>query len=102
MKDTIIKYLTDELNSTQQVSKEIYSKLARQPDILREFENYLSKKEFPDEGNGAVIVNGYSAKKLSEIAKLSLNPSGVYTYLVYLREKPEAALSDLQKGLPRK
>jgi hypothetical protein len=101
MKDTIIKYLTDEMSTAPELSESIYSKLERHPDILSEFENYLTKREYPDESSGAIVVNGYSAKKLSEIAKF-LNPSGVYTYLVYLREKPEEALSDLQKGLPRK
>jgi hypothetical protein len=101
MKDTIIKYLTEEMGTAPELSESIYSKLERHLDILGEFENYLTKREYPDESNGAIVVNGYSARKLSETAKF-LDPSGVYTYLVYLREKPEEALSDLQKGLPRK
>ena len=102
MKDATIKYFTDELGKNNSLTEGMYLKLERHPDILKEFEYWLTKREFPAEDSGAVIVSGYSAKKLSEKVGSKLKPIGIYNYLIYLREKPEEALSDLQKGLPVK
>ena len=101
MKEIIIKYLKEELKESDQRVEENYSKIEKQPDILNEFENWIKERRYPEENNGAVVVNGYSAKKLSEIAKF-LEPIGVYNFLVDLRERPEEALEDIKKGFPRK
>ena len=101
MKDTTIEYFTNELKENPVRAEEMYSKLEKHPDILQEFENWLTTRQFPDEDNGSVIVNGYSAKKLSEVNTL-LEPIGIYNYLVYLREDPEKALLELENGLPTK
>ena len=102
MKDTAIKYFTEELGEKNSRAEEMYLKLEKHPDILNEFGYYLTKREFPVENNGAVIIGGYSAKKLSETVGSKLTPIGIYNYLIYLREEPEEALSNLQKGLPVK
>jgi len=102
MKGAIIKYFTEELKEENSRAEEMYSKLEKYPDILNEFGYWLTKREFPAENNRAIVAGGYSAKKLSEIVGSKLTPIGIYNYLIYLREKPEEALNNLQKGLPIK
>ena len=43
---------------------------------------------------------GYTAETLHR--DYNLSPLGAYNYLVYLKEDPNNALTDLKAGLPRK
>lgn len=99
MKEKILNYFTSELKEKPARAEEMYLKLQRHPDILCEFAAWVDSRSFPGEGEG-LVVEGYSAKKLSETTYLE--PIGVYNYLIYLREKPAEALINLKKGLPRK
>lgn len=75
-------------------------KLQKQEDIYKEFTQVVRFKGRMMPSDHCVIVEGYSAEMLTEQYPLSV--LGAYNYLIYLRENPEEALSDLKKGLPRK
>lgn len=74
-------------------------KLAAHKDIYDEFVKVIYGKK-QDALEHPVSVEGYTAGALAE--KYPLSILGAYNYLIYLREKPESALSDLKKGLKRK
>ena len=63
----------------------------------KKFEKY-EDFEYPT-GPDVVEVEGYTAKSIHEIAGDRLNPLGVYNYMIYLRENPEAAKAALDKRL---
>lgn len=48
----------------------------------------------------AVKIRGFSAEYLYE--KTCLTATGAFSYLIYLKEKPKQALTNLAAGLPRK
>ena len=69
-------------------------------DIGEEFLNCLEYEDFEyPTGPDVVEVEGYTAKSIHEIAGDRLNPLGVYNYMIYLRENPEAAKAALDKRL---
>lgn len=61
---------------------------------------YLLKhgKYIPDKY--AENYSGYTAKRLKQ--ETSLTELGAFNYMVYLKRKPEEALANLKKGLPRR
>ena len=67
-------------------------------DIKYEFYEYIMTEKFPV--NSAVSEFGYTAEKLNNETYISI--LGAYNFLIYLREEPDAALTDLKEGLPRK
>ena len=64
-------------------------------DIASEFEKWIKEKEYKMEG--AVTVEGYTAKKLSEISDY-LNGEGAFMMLVELRENPKKAKERIAGG----
>lgn len=96
--NTIIEYLQGECLMSSSKAKEVYEKFCEHFDILNEFYFCLKNKRlvtfYP------ITAKGVSAQQLVESYGLSL--FGAYSFLIYLRESPEAALEDLRKGLPRK
>lgn len=75
-------------------------KLKKHKDILEEFYAGMKGETFCLNSTTPVEVEGYTAQKLFD--NFSLSELGAYNYLIYLREDREKALSDLEKGLPRK
>lgn len=98
MDSEVLKYLQEDEKMTDKVAAQILGKLERHPDILKEFGQWIDSKEFPR--GAAISVEGYTAERLA--TSTFLRPVGAYTYLIYLREKPNEALDDLKRGLPRK
>ena len=74
------------------------SKLEKYPDIWEEFTEGMTQDPFRFPKEGAVSVEGHTAEELFHCTKLK--ELGAYNYLIYLREQPERALADLEKGLP--
>lgn len=97
--DIIINYFRNELKENDEVSKIIYRDLTKYNDIFNEFTKYLIKKTYdlPD----AISVEGYTAKKIHELNSNFTAP-GVYTFLKFLKEKPEEAKAVIKKGFPNK
>ncbi|MGI6249582.1 MAG: hypothetical protein ACOYJX_09375 [Acutalibacteraceae bacterium] len=100
MQDSVFSYFVNELGKSEKRAAEMLQKLARHPDILAEFAVWVKMRTFPEKEDGAIEVEGQTAKTLFE--STYLEPIGAYNFLIYLREKPEEALADLKKGLPRK
>jgi hypothetical protein len=95
-KEEIMYYLVQRLELSKAWAQEIYERLAYYPDIYEEFYKFIQTGMYPQNG---IVVEGYTAKYLA--ANYPLTGIGVYNYLIYLREKPAEALSDLRAGLPR-
>ena len=90
-------YMLYHLGLSPTRTEESYKKLNTHPDILREFYFFIMNSLSPWK---SISVEGYTAERL--LQETELNPLGAYNYLIYLREKPEEALANLKKGLPRK
>lgn len=82
---------------SEQDASTTMNKLAQYKEMYLEFSEYVSTRKFPRMG---VSVCGYNAATLHR--NYSLSPLGAYNYLIYLLEKPEEALANLKKGLPRR
>lgn len=95
----ICDYLKQEINKSETVLKIIFKDLIKYDDIFNEFTKYLVQKTY--DIPGAISVEGYTAKKISELNP-SFKATGVYTFLNYLREKPEEAKDIIKKGFPNK
>ena len=97
VKEEIIFYLKSVENVSDQVAKQIYTKMEQYPEILDEFYYYIKNRSYPSE---PVNVMGYTAQLLTETTYL--HPVGAYNYLIYLLRKPTEAIENLEKGLPQK
>lgn len=67
----------------------------RNADIKREFEHWIKTKEFFE--NEQVVVQGYSARQISEMSKYMIG-EGAFVMLIELRENPENALKKIKNG----
>ncbi len=67
----------------------------RNTDIKREFEHWIKTKEYLE--NEQVIVQGYSAKQISEMSKYMIG-EGAFVMLIEIRENPENALKKIKNG----
>lgn len=96
-REQVKNYLLSEVKMSEQDASTTMNKLAQYKEIYLEFSEYVSTRKFPRMG---VSVCGYNAATLHR--NYSLSPLGAYNYLIYLQEKPEEALANLKKGLPRR
>ena len=95
----ICDYFKKDLNKSDTVLKIIFKDLIKYEDIFNEFTKYLVQKTY--DIPGAISVEGYTAKNIFELNP-SFEATGVYTFLGYLREKPEEAKDIIKKGFPNK
>ena len=100
MKEKIMRYLKEAAGMTDIIAERTYQELAAHADILEEFSRGITDEGFRWDSELSVEVEGWTAQRLRETTMLA--PTGVYTYLVYLREEPNAAIEMLKRGLPRK
>ena len=98
MQDKIVKYYIEEKKTTPVVAKVLSKKLLKYDDIASEFVYWLENREYKEAG--ALSLEGYTAKKLSDMAPL--DAAGVYAFMVSLRDDKENALETIKKGFPRK
>lgn len=71
------------------------AKLSKHSDIAAELEYWITEKQYK-EGN-CVVVEGYSAKKLSELS-VYLDGESAFMLLIELRENPQNALAKIENG----
>ena len=71
----------------------------RHGDIAEEFEQWITDRTYKAEG--AVTVEGYTAKKLSELLEY-LDGDGAFVLLIELRENPDKAHRRIMQGFKRK
>ena len=95
----IIDYFKNEIGKSDAVYKLLFKDLSKYDDIFNEFTKYLVQKTY-DMPN-AINVEGYTAKQIAELNP-NFKATGVYTFLNYLREKPEEAKETIRKGFPNK
>ncbi len=86
--DTVIKYFKEELNVSDDIAARVFKDLMKYDDILIEFTTYLIERTYDIED--AIIINGYTAKKIAELNP-NWNASGVYSFLRLLRDDYEKA-----------
>ena len=73
--------------------------LSRNQDIAKEFEYWIKRGRYLSED--AVCIEGCTAKKLSESSPY-LDGEGAFMMLIQLRENPERARSELERGFKMK
>lgn len=100
MQEDVLNYLKEEENISEVVAELMLEKLLRYKDVFEEFCFYLKTNIVPSEEDGAICVEGYTARKLVE--NYPLKVLGSYTYLISLRDDKNRALEHLKKGLPNK
>ena len=95
----IINHLKKKYNYSEDKAQKTLSYLLQVKIIAFEY-FYLIKhgKYVPD--RFAMKISGYTAKRLKQ--ETSLSELGAFNYMVYLKRKPEEALANLKKGLPRR
>ncbi|MCD8049732.1 MAG: nucleotide exchange factor GrpE [Clostridia bacterium] len=96
---TITEYLKQEYGYSEKQAKEAMDYLLQVKNIAFEFYNYITTGDFLSE-RFACNFSGYTAKRIKEETPLTL--LGSFNYMVYLDRKPEEALANLKKGLPRR
>lgn len=98
VEEAITNYMLYACGTTKKgIAKEL-ERLNRHKDIKMEFYETIMYGDFP--ANNPITVEGYNAKQLNKNTHLSV--IGAYNYLIYLREDTKNALTNLQKGLPKK
>lgn len=96
----LVEGMKERFRLNQKNAVKTLSGLQRYPDIYAEFSAAMTGAGFCFPEENLVTVEGYTARMLHE--NFPLSELGAYNYLIYLRESPQEALSDLKKGLPRR
>ena len=74
-------------------------KLSKYPDIAEELEYWITQNKYKEDE--CVVIEGYSAKKISELSKY-MNGEGAFMFLIELRENPQKALKKIKNGFKLK
>jgi len=97
--EKIINYLVNTRNQKPEVAAKIALPLEKHTDIRAELENWIEKREYPQEK--PLTVEGYTAEMISKLAPF-MDGVGVYNFLVTLRERPDNGKRIIADGFPRK
>lgn len=95
--DPIIEYFVAEKKETLVVAKILAKTLEKYGDIKDGFINWLNTREYSE----IPEVGGYSAVKIHEMQP-ELDASGVYQFLVTLRDNPQKAQEYMGNNFSRK
>ncbi len=93
--EKIIKYFTETKKMTSIVASVLAKPLAKYEDIKSEFCDWIDNNTY--EFSNPVVINGYSAKDIHEMAP-QLDGAGVYNFMVTLRDAPEKAQKCIENG----
>ena len=97
--DDMIRNFYKKNNLPEPIIEQKVAAFSRHSDISAEFEQWITDRTFKTQG--AVTVEGYTAKKLSELS-VYLNGDGAYVLLIELRENPDKAFKRIEQGFKRK
>lgn len=97
--EKIIKYFTEEKKLPKPVASVLAKTLTKYEDIHSEFLYWLDYRNFS--APQALCINGYTAEDIHNIEP-SLDGSGVYNFMVTLRDNPEKAENYIKNGFTRK
>ncbi len=98
-KQFVCDFLQKEYSLTSKQADDAWDYLKQDMYVLFEFKYYAANGEFVPEKH-SYKVHGYSAERLYKTTYLEV--LGAFNYLIYLGTKPQEALDNLQKGLPRR
>lgn len=91
----IIKKFYEENMVPKPILDQKLKKFDKHKDIATEFETWIKEKKYKLED--AVTVEGYTARKLSELSEY-LNGDGAFLMLIELRENPKKARERIAGG----
>ena len=94
MIETIRRFYEDN-NNPKPILEQKLRRFEKNSDIASEFENWIESGRYKTVG--AVEIEGYTAKKLSELSKY-LNGDGAFMMLIELRENPKKAYARIAGG----
>lgn len=94
------RYIQQKYGYSDKRASSMLNQMVLYGDIFEEFFNYARVGKFCKKDKTQTQVCGYTAETLHR--DYNLSPLGAYNYLVYLKEDPNNALTDLKAGLPRK
>lgn len=98
-KETVCGFIQEKYAMSEQQANDAWTYLKQDMHVLFEFKYYVAKGAFvPDKY--CYKVQGYSAEQLHTTTYLEV--LGAFNYLIYLGTKPQEALANLKKGLPRR
>ena len=91
----IIRHFYEKTNLPKPIVEQKVAAFRRHSDIAEEFEQWITDKTYKTQG--AVTIEGYTAKKLSELSEY-LNGDGAFVLLIELREDPDKAHKRIGQG----
>ena len=91
----IIRQFYEKNDLPKPIVEQKVAAFSRHSDIAEEFEQWITNKTYKTQG--AVTVEGYTAKSLAELSEY-LRGEGSFLVLIELREKPEKALKRIAGG----
>lgn len=95
----IINHLKQKYNYSEDKAQKTLNYLLQVKVIAFEYWYFITHGDYvPDKV--AENYSGYTTKRLKQ--ETSLTELGAFNYMVYLKRKPEEALANLKKGLPRR
>lgn len=97
--NNIIRQFYEKNNLPKPIVEQKVAAFRHHSDIAKEFEQWITDRTYKAEG--AVTIEGYTAKKLSELSEY-LNGDGAFVLLIELRENPEKAHRRIMQGFKRK
>lgn len=95
----IIRQFYEKNNLPSPIIDQKIAAFSRHNDIAEEFELWITDRAYKTQG--AVTVEGYTAKKLSELSDY-LNGDGAFIMLIELRENPDKAQKRIEGGFKYK
>ena len=96
---SVIRGFYEENGTPGILIKQKMSKFESNTDIASEFEFWIKNRAYKTDG--AIYIEGYTAKALSEMSTY-LDGEGVFMMLIELRENPKKAMDQITKGFKRK
>lgn len=94
-----IRQFYEKNNLPKPIVEQKVAAFSRHSDIAEEFEQWITDRTY--KAQGAVTIEGYTAKKLSELSEY-LNGDGAFVLLIELREHPEKARKRITNGFKYK
>lgn len=95
----IIKKFYEENKMPKQIVEQRLRQFEKHKDIAEEFEIWIRERTYKTVG--AVVVEGYTAKKLTDVSEY-LNGDGSFMMLMELRDNPQKAYERIANGFKRK
>lgn len=95
----IIKYIKSEYGYSDTKARKTLSYLLQVKAIAFELLHFIENGSFVSD-RYASVFSGYTVKRIS--TETNLTVLGAFNYMVFLKQNPREALSNLEKGLPRR